>query len=66
MGENTRAIVGGFVARLLASLKASAVAAVENAKSAAVNKVRKKTKKWVVERGGSSDIVSSTSDIVNE
>lgn len=39
MGENTRNIVGGFVARLLESLKKTAAATADNAKSAVVGKV---------------------------
>lgn len=39
VGETTRSVIGGFVARLLESIKSSAAAAAEGAKSAAVNKV---------------------------
>lgn len=40
VGSTTRAVIGGFVAKLLASLKASATSAADNAKAAAANKVR--------------------------
>lgn len=39
VGETTRNVIGGFVAKLLESVKVSATSAAEGAKSAAVNKV---------------------------
>lgn len=40
VGETTRSVIGGFVSRLLASIKAAALNAINDAKTAVSNKVK--------------------------